>query len=59
MADRPSANTIIDDEAGAFAGGTGYIAVFACVEKNADLTPRVFAYAKALGTRDVLDVSAA
>src|SRR5690349_24721138 len=48
MADLPSANTIIDDEAGGFGGGTGYCVVFACVEKNADLTPRVFSSAKAL-----------
>lgn len=48
MADLPSASVTIDDEAGAFAGGTGYIAVFAAVATNADLTPRVFTSTKAL-----------
>lgn len=48
MAELPSANVSLDDEAGAFAGSTGYIAVLACVEQNADLTPRVFASGKSL-----------
>jgi hypothetical protein len=48
MAELPSANVFIDDEAGAFGGGTGYAIVMGCVEKNADLTPRVFASTKAL-----------
>src|SRR5262245_40978768 len=48
MAELPSAIVTIDDEAGAFSASTGYIAVLACVEKNADLTPRVFSSAKAL-----------
>lgn len=46
MADLPSASLIIDDEAGAFAGGTGYVVVLSCVAQNADSTPRVFASAK-------------
>lgn len=47
MADLPSASVTIDDEAGAFAGATGYCIVAGCVERNADNTPRVFASAKA------------
>jgi hypothetical protein len=42
MADLPKATTRIDDQAGGFAGSTGYIVVMGCVEKNADLTPRVY-----------------
>lgn len=48
MAILPSATVTIDDEAGAFAGGTGYCVVLGCVERNADTTPRVFASAKGL-----------
>lgn len=48
MAEIPKANVAVNDEAGAFAGAGGYIAVFACVERNADLTPRVFASSKSL-----------
>lgn len=48
MALLPSASVTIDDEAGAFAGGTGYCVVLSCVERNADITARVFASAKAL-----------
>lgn len=48
MAELPSATVTIDDEAGAFAGGTGYAVVLSCVERNADLTPRVYASTKAL-----------
>jgi hypothetical protein len=48
MADLPIATVTIDDEAGAFAGNTGYIAVLACVKTNADITPRVFASPKSL-----------
>jgi hypothetical protein len=43
MADLPSANVIIDDAAGGFAGGTGYCVVMSCVATHADTTPRVFA----------------
>ncbi len=48
MADLPSATVTIDDEAGAFAGGTGYLVVAGCVGTAADITPRVFASAKSL-----------
>jgi hypothetical protein len=48
MATLPSANVSIDADAGALAGGTGYCVVMACVARNADTTPRVFASAKAL-----------
>lgn len=48
MATLPSATLTIDDTSGAFAGGTGYVAVFAPVGTNADMTPRVFASAAAL-----------
>ncbi len=48
MADLPEASVSIDDEGGAFAGGTGYIAVFACATDNADSTPRVFSSTKSL-----------
>lgn len=48
MAELPEATVSIDDEAGAFAGGTGYAVVIGCVESNADVTPRVFASTKSL-----------
>ncbi len=48
MAENTSANVTIDDEAGAFAGSGGYVAVFGCVERNDDCTPRVYASSKAL-----------
>ncbi len=48
MAELPTATVAIDDEAGAFSGSTGYIAVLACAAQNADMTPRVFASTKAL-----------
>lgn len=48
MADLPEATLTIDDEAGAFAGSAGYCIVLSCVERNPDVTPRVFASAKAL-----------
>lgn len=48
MAELPSANVTIDDEGGAFGGGTGYIAIFAVAAQNADMTPRVYASAKGL-----------
>lgn len=48
MATLPSASVLIDDEAGAFAGGTGYCVVIAPVATNADTTPRVFASTAAL-----------
>lgn len=48
MADLPEASVTVDDEAGAFAGGTGYAVVIGCVEENADITPRVYASTKAL-----------
>lgn len=47
MADLPEASVTIDDEAGGFAGSTGYAVVLGCVAENDDLTPRVFASAKA------------
>jgi len=46
MADLPSATVVIDDEAGSFAGNTGYVVVMSCVAQNADVTPRVYASAK-------------
>lgn len=46
MADLPEAKTSIDDEAGAFAGGTGALVVVSCVEKNADATPRLYGSTK-------------
>lgn len=48
MAELPSANVTVDDEAGAFGGGTGYAVVIAAVATNADKTPRVFSSSKAL-----------
>lgn len=48
MADLPEANVTVDDEAGGFAGGTGYAVVLACVAENDDITPRVFASGKGL-----------
>lgn len=48
MADLPSANVSVDDEAGAFGGGLGYCVVMSCVGTNADGVPRVFASTKAL-----------
>lgn len=48
MADLPRATVTIDDEAGAFAGGTGYAVVLAAVTRNADITPRVYSSTKAL-----------
>lgn len=48
MAQNPNAKVSIDDEAGAFAGGTGYCVVLSCAEKNADIKPRVFSSHKAL-----------
>ena len=42
MANLPTATVTIDAEAGALAGGTGYCVVLSCVERNADLTPRVY-----------------
>lgn len=48
MADLPEASVTIDDEAGAFGGGTGYAVVIGCVELNDDITPRVFASTKSL-----------
>jgi hypothetical protein len=48
MADLPEASVSIDDEGGAFAGTTGYIAVFAHAAQNADMVPRVFSSTKAL-----------
>jgi len=51
MAELPEASVTIDDEAGALAGGTDLLTVFACVEQNDDLTPRIFASTKALLTK--------
>lgn len=48
MADLPQASVTIDDEAGALAGGTDLLAVFAAVGKSADVTPRIFTSTKAL-----------
>lgn len=51
MAENTSATVTIDDEAGGFAGNAGYIVVMGCVERNADLTPRVYTGVKALLSR--------
>lgn len=48
MAENPSATTRVRDEAVAGASGTGYLAVFAAVAKNADATPRVISSSKGL-----------
>jgi len=48
MAELPEASVTIDDEAGALAGGTDLVTVIACVEQDADVTPRIFASTKAL-----------
>lgn len=48
MAELPSASVVIDDEAGAFAGGTGYCVVLAPVGTNADGVPRVHASTKSI-----------
>ncbi len=48
MATLPSASVTIDDEAGAFAGNTGYAVVLGCVTTSADSVPRVFASSKSL-----------
>lgn len=50
MAELPTASVTIDDEAGAFGGGTGYIVVLGCAASNADGVPRVFS-----STRSLLD----
>lgn len=50
MAELPNASVTIDDEAGAFGGGTGYIVVMGCAASNADGVPRVFS-----STRSLLD----
>lgn len=41
MATLPEASLVINEAAGAFAGGTGYAVVMACVSQNADSVPRV------------------
>src|SRR5262245_3771510 len=46
MADLPSAELTVDDEAGSFAGGTNVAVVVAPVAQNADTTPRFFASAQ-------------
>lgn len=51
MTENTSATVTIDDEAGGFAGTTGYLVVMGCVERNADLTPRVYTGVKALLTK--------
>lgn len=51
MADLPEATVQIDDQAGALAGGTDVLTVLACVEQNADLTPRLFTSTKSLLTK--------
>jgi hypothetical protein len=43
MAEIPSANVTVSEVAGAGIAGTGILAIFAAVAKNADVTPRVFA----------------
>src|SRR3954463_5847875 len=48
MADLPEATIIIDDEAGALAGGTDILTVIGCVETSGDIVPRIFASTKAL-----------
>lgn len=48
MADLPQASVVIDDEAGALAGGTDLLTVIACVQQNADVTPRIFTSTKNL-----------
>lgn len=48
MADLPNANVSVDDQAGAFGGGTGFPVVMSCCEKNADAKPRIFSSTKAL-----------
>jgi hypothetical protein len=48
MAELPNASVTIDDEAGAFGGGTGYIVVAGCAANNADAVPRVFASTRSL-----------
>lgn len=48
MAEIPSANVTVVDEAVAGAAGTGYLAVFSPVATNADSTPRVFASSRSL-----------
>lgn len=46
MADLPRATTRIDDQAGAFAGSTGYCVIMACAALNADAVPRVYSSTK-------------
>lgn len=48
MADLPNASVQVDDEAGAFGGGTGYAIVVGCVGRNGDNVPRVVASTKGL-----------
>lgn len=48
MAELPSANVTIDDEAGALAGGVDYITIFAAVAQSPDAKPRVFGSTKSL-----------
>jgi hypothetical protein len=51
MAELPNASVAIDDQAGAFAGSTGYIFVPAAVAQNADCVPRVYSSAKGILTQ--------
>lgn len=51
MAELPEANVQIDDEAGALAGGADVLTIIACVEQNADLTPRLFTSTKSILTK--------
>lgn len=48
MAELPEASVTIDDEAGAFAGATGYAIVLAAVAQNDDCVPRVYSSVKGI-----------
>lgn len=48
MPTNPAATVTIDESAGGFAGGTGYLTVIGCAAQSADITPRVFASGKAM-----------
>lgn len=48
MALLPTASASIDDQSGALGAGSEYLVVMSCVERNADVKPRVFASSKSL-----------
>lgn len=50
MATLPTASLVINENASAYAGATGYLVVAACVAQSADFVPRIMS-----STQDILD----